>query len=208
MKFSLIAGLIASGKMAPAPGQLVLGRRIPRARRGDAEPPSERVGVPLVPGPADGVPRRRRHAEDLAELVAVARERRDRLLARREEHPALDAQPAAELEQRVDRRALVAELADADGARRVAREARDRALVVDDADGSARPPDAPDDAEALVVAADDDGADLAHVTPPPHRAAPGISRASTGAAAGSTPSTPPKTMSMFSSKTSSPVARR
>ena len=54
------------------------------------------IGVPLVPDPLHRVPLRRRHAELLGELGAVAGERGHGFVPRRIQHPAVETEPPAD----------------------------------------------------------------------------------------------------------------
>src|SRR3989440_5387024 len=131
--------------------------RVPGARHRNAQLLRQPIGVPLVPRPSDGLPGRRRHAKVLREAIPMAREGSHRLLARRIEHPAIESQPLTDLEDGVDRGILVAQVANPNGVRRVARIPRDGTLVVDDAHRDAAASEAADDPQALVVAANDNG---------------------------------------------------
>src|SRR5581483_10308322 len=150
--------LDGEGRLTVDLGELARIPRVPGTGHRDREPRAELVRLALVPGGADRLPGRGRDAEDLPKLVAMAGDRGNRLVSRGIEHPSLQAESASRREQPVDRRPLVTELVLVNGVRRVPGEARDRQLVVDHADGDAAAPEAPDDSEALVVAADDDGA--------------------------------------------------
>ena len=85
--------------------------------------------------------------------------RSDRLLPGGEQNPAVEMEPAADLEYHVHRSVLVAKAGHSHGVGRVSGVRRDRALVVDHAHRQAAPPEAADDPETLVVTSNDDGAD-------------------------------------------------
>ena len=134
---------------------------VPRAGGGDAEPVGQLVGEALIPRDVHGRPGRRRHAKDLFELLALAREGSDHLVAGRIDHPAVEPEPAADVEHRPHDRRAVSKLGHPQCLRGVPRVLRDRRLVVDDDHGDPVTAEAADDAEPLVVTADHDRTDLA-----------------------------------------------
>ena len=164
MKCSLIAGLTANGGSPSMSARSAVERGVPRPRRGNSLPRRELVGVPLVRRPADGPPLRDGDAIGGAERIAVLGDGRHDLVTRRVQDPTVETQALARGQQRVARRLVVAQILDLDGMAGVPREARDRPLVVDDHDRDAPPAEPPGDAEADVVAADDD---RARAGPPP-----------------------------------------
>jgi hypothetical protein len=89
----------------------------------------------------------------------VPRERSHGLVARREQNPAVESESASRLEDGLDGLLLIAQVRDAARMRGVARQVRDRPFVVDDARWDRAASEAADDAEPLIVAADDDRSD-------------------------------------------------
>jgi len=85
-------------------------------------------------------------------------QRRHRFVPRRIQHPALQIQPSPDLQQRVDRALLIAQILHPYGMCGITRIPGNRPLIINDADGNTLPAEAARYSQTLKITADDNSA--------------------------------------------------
>ena len=155
--------------------------RVPGPRDRYPETPRQPVGISLVPGPTNGLPAGRGDSKLSGQPLPASGKRRNGLFPGRIEHPAIELEALAHVEQRVDAVLFGPQARHPNRIGGVARIATDRPLIIDDADRDPAAAETAGDTEALVVAAHHDGADLVAHQRSPRAAQAAIRRAATSA---------------------------